>query len=31
LWSRIQDVAIVGGFIDVVGKVLPLIAGLLPM
>jgi hypothetical protein len=30
LWSRVKDVATVGGFIDAVVKVTPLIAGLLP-
>lgn len=30
LWNRIQDVATVGGFLDAIAKVTPLIAGLLP-
>jgi len=30
LWQQIQDIATVGGFVDVVSKVAPLIAGLLP-
>lgn len=30
LWSRVKDVATVGGFFDAVVKVTPLIAGLLP-
>jgi hypothetical protein len=29
LWKRIQDIATVGGFLDAVSKVVPLIAGLL--
>lgn len=30
LWSRIQEVATIGGFVDAAAKVAPLIAGLLP-
>lgn len=30
LWSRVKDIATVGGFVDAVVKVTPLIAGLLP-
>ncbi len=30
IWSRIQDVATIGGFTDAVSKVLPLISALLP-
>ena len=30
MWSRIQDFATIGGFIDAVAKVSPLIAGILP-
>lgn len=30
LWSRVKDVAVLGGFLDAVTKVTPLIAGLLP-
>ncbi|MCP4580960.1 MAG: hypothetical protein GY839_05040 [candidate division Zixibacteria bacterium] len=30
IWARIQDIATIGGFIDAVSKVTPLISGLLP-